>query len=322
VIWTGKIWFASVSNDGAIEPVLVFPAAFSTSFRVPLSVFFLMFDNVSKFLIEQFPEDFATWLIGKPIALSELSPSELSLEPIRADALILLQSDDLVLHCEFQTAPDPTMPFRMADYRLRVYRRFPNKRMVQVVIYLRETESNLVRQTTFELDTLRHEFQVMRLWEQPIEPFLQLPGLLPYAALAQTTDRVSTLRQVAQAIENIGDRTDQSNLAAATGIMAGLVLNQETIRRVLRRELMQESVIYQELKEEARQEAKQSEVNLILRQLARRLNQAIPPGSMAQIQSLSFTQLEALGEALLEFTTLVDLEAWLATNPGEWSGDS
>ena len=101
---------------------------------------------------------------------------------------------------------------------------------------------------------------------------------------------------------------------------------------------MQESVIYQELKEEARQEvrqevqqevrqevqqeAKQSEVNLILRQLARRLNQAIPPGSTAQIQSLSFTQLEALGEALLDFTTLIDLEAWLATNPGEWSGDS
>lgn len=85
---------------------------------------------------------------------------------------------------------------------------------------------------------------------------------------------------------------------------------------------MQESVIYQELKEEARQEAKQSEVNLILRQLARRLNQAIPSGSTAQIQSLSFTQLEALGEALLDFTTLVDLEAWLATNPGEWSGDS
>lgn len=85
---------------------------------------------------------------------------------------------------------------------------------------------------------------------------------------------------------------------------------------------MQESVIYQELKEEARQEAKQSEVNLILRQLARRLNQAILPGSMTQIQSLSFTQLEALGEALLDFTTLIDLEAWLATNPGEWSSDS
>jgi predicted transposase/invertase (TIGR01784 family) len=305
-----------------------------------------MFDNISKFLIEQFPEDFASWLIGEPIALSELSPSELSLEPIRADALILLQSDNIVLHCEFQTNPDPTMPFRMADYALRVYRRFPKKQMVQVVIYLRPTESELVFQTTFAANNLRHEFQVVRLWEQPTDIFFQRPGLLPYAVLSQTDDRVSVLQQVAEAIDAMGDRTQQSNVSAATGIMAGLILNQDTIRRVLRRELMQESVVYQELREEARQEArqelqalreearqvaeearqvaeearqeaKQSEVNLVLRLLARRLNQAVPAAIVPRIQSLSFPQLEALGEALLDFTTLADLETWLNEHPGE-----
>ncbi len=103
-----------------------------------------MFDNISKFLAEQFSADFASWLIGEPIALTELSPSELSLEPIRADALILLESDRVVLYCEFQTDPDPAMPLSMADYRLRVYRRFPQKQMVQVVIYLRRSSSELV----------------------------------------------------------------------------------------------------------------------------------------------------------------------------------
>jgi predicted transposase/invertase (TIGR01784 family) len=90
-----------------------------------------MFDNICKFIAESFSTDFATWLLGEPISLTELSPKELSLEPIRADALILLQSDEVVLHLEFQTKPDPNMPFRMADYRLRVYRRFPEKRMRQ-----------------------------------------------------------------------------------------------------------------------------------------------------------------------------------------------
>jgi predicted transposase/invertase (TIGR01784 family) len=74
-----------------------------------------MFDNVCRFLAESFSADFATWLIGEPVALTELSPSELSLEPIRADALILLQSDDLVLHIEFQTEPKAVIPFRMTD---------------------------------------------------------------------------------------------------------------------------------------------------------------------------------------------------------------
>ena len=90
-----------------------------------------MFDNTCKFLAESFSEDFASWLLGQPILLTQLSPSELSIEPIRADALILLKSDDFVLHIEFQTEPDPNMAFRMADYRLRVFRRFPKNKCVK-----------------------------------------------------------------------------------------------------------------------------------------------------------------------------------------------
>ncbi|MBW4480689.1 MAG: Rpn family recombination-promoting nuclease/putative transposase [Tolypothrix brevis GSE-NOS-MK-07-07A] len=99
-----------------------------------------MFDNVCKFLAENFSTDFASWLLGEPITLTELSPSELSLEPIRADALILLESAEVVLHLEFQTQPDANIPFRMIDYRLRVYRRFPQKQMRQEVELLLSSE--------------------------------------------------------------------------------------------------------------------------------------------------------------------------------------
>jgi predicted transposase/invertase (TIGR01784 family) len=144
-----------------------------------------MFDNVCKFLAETFSSDFATWLLGESITLTELSPSELSLEPIRADALILLQSDEVVLHLEFQTQPKADIPFRMVDYRLRVYRRFKNKRMRQVVIYLQQTNSEFVQQTTFILEETFHRFEVIRLWEQPTSVFLEHPGLLPFAVLSQ-----------------------------------------------------------------------------------------------------------------------------------------
>ncbi len=121
-----------------------------------------MFDNICKFLAENFFTDFATWLLGEPISLTELSPSELSLEAIRADALILLESAEVVLHLEFQTQPDANIPFRMIDYRLRVYRRFPQKQMRQVVIYLKETSSELVQQNTFTIAGTRHEFILMQ----------------------------------------------------------------------------------------------------------------------------------------------------------------
>ncbi|GAA6617811.1 hypothetical protein NUACC26_036220 [Scytonema sp. NUACC26] len=124
-----------------------------------------MFDNVCKFLAETFSTDFASWLIGEPIALTELSPNELSLEPIRADALILLESPEVILHLEFQTNPDKEIPFRMIDYRVRGYRRFPQKRMYQVVIYLKQTDSEEVYKNTFSIPGTLHEFNVIRLWE-------------------------------------------------------------------------------------------------------------------------------------------------------------
>ena len=63
-----------------------------------------MFDNICKFLAETFSTDFACWLLGEAIALSELSPSELSLEPIRADALI---GAAIGRHCFAPGIPNP-----------------------------------------------------------------------------------------------------------------------------------------------------------------------------------------------------------------------
>jgi predicted transposase/invertase (TIGR01784 family) len=277
-----------------------------------------MFDNTCKFLAENFSKDFASWLLGEPITMTQLSPSELSLEPIRADALILLNSDDFVLHIEFQTEPDPTMSFRMADYRLRVFRRFPNKRMRQVVIYLTRSTSELVHQTAFEIPGTRHEFEVIRLWEQATQPFLEATGLLPLAVLTQTPDAAQTLRQVAARVEAIPELRVQSNVAASTGILGGLLLKRDFINQVLRRDIMQQSVIYQEWREEFLQEGRQEgrqegERSLVLRLLARRIGE-VTPEMRSQIQALSLTQLEALGEALLDFTKPDDLDEWMRSH--------
>jgi predicted transposase/invertase (TIGR01784 family) len=75
--------------------------------------------------METFPTDYATWLLGRPIALTKLEPSELSLEPIRADSLIFLEGEDVILHIESQTQPQEELFFRLLDYRVRLYRRSP-----------------------------------------------------------------------------------------------------------------------------------------------------------------------------------------------------
>ncbi|WP_407896231.1 DUF4351 domain-containing protein [Scytonema sp. NUACC26] len=60
---------------------------------------------------------------------------------------------------------------------------------------------------------------------------------------------------------------------------------------------------------------KQATRSLIIRQLNRRVGQ-LPETITSQIENLPIQQLEALGEALLDFTTLADLETWLEVNHG------
>jgi predicted transposase/invertase (TIGR01784 family) len=228
-----------------------------------------MYDDTCRFLAEHFSADFASWLLGEPVTMTELKPSELSLDPIRTDALILLQSAASFLHLEFQTLPKEKVPFRMLDYRVRGYRKDPTKPMRQVVIYLKQTSSKRVHQTRFIMENTHHEFEVVRLWEQPASLFLQYPGLIPFAALGQSADAEETLRQASQQIDQISDAETQANLIAASGILAGLKLEDEIVYRILRRDIMQESTVYRSIQREAQEEKTRSiALNLLRRGVA------------------------------------------------------
>ncbi len=62
--------------------------------------------------------------------------------------------------------------------------------------------------------------------------------------------------------------------------------------------------------EQGREQGKQQEaISLISRQLNRRVG-SLTPQLQQCLQGLSTTELEDLGEALLDFTTIADLDAW------------
>ncbi len=53
------------------------------------------------------------------------------------------------------------------------------------------------------------------------------------------------------------------------------------------------------------------ERSLILRQLTKRVGE-LPDRTRSQIETFSIAQLESLGEALLDFKSLAELEIWLS----------
>ncbi len=85
---------------------------------------------------------------------------------------------------------------------------------------------------------------------------------------------------------------------------------------------LQETRVYREIKEEGIQEGEQrgeqrgreeGEKSLIFRLLTRRVGE-LPQDIRQQVETLPLEQLENLGEALLDFTSMADLIAWFEEN--------
>jgi predicted transposase YdaD len=69
------------------------------------------FDNVCKILAEKYPRDFARWLLGEEPQNIKVLKTELSIEPIRADFVTFLQTENRYCILNFKQKPHPTLPF-------------------------------------------------------------------------------------------------------------------------------------------------------------------------------------------------------------------
>jgi predicted transposase/invertase (TIGR01784 family) len=87
-------------------------------------------------------------------------------------------------------------------------------------------------------------------------------------------------------------------------------LSREAIEKMLGLSELKQTRVYQDALQEGRQEGEQT---LIFRQLTRRIG-SIAPALQIQVQALSLSHLEALGEALLDFSEPADLVKWLGKN--------
>jgi predicted transposase YdaD len=123
------------------------------------------------------------------------------------------------------------------------------------------------------------------------------------------------------------DRTD-SKTAAIIELIETIVvyrfplLSREEIERMLGLSELRETKVYQEALQEGEERGVikgeqtgilKGEQALILRQLTRRIGK-VPKKLSTRIQNLSLVKLESLGEALLDFAKVGDLERWLEEN--------
>jgi predicted transposase YdaD len=139
---------------------------------------------------------------------------------------------------------------------------------------------------------------------------------------------IATKRKAPGAAKELMSRAGQESLAEAQklAIMEMVVkiisykftkLSQVEVEKMLDIRF-EETQVYKDIRQGGQEAGREEEaLNLVLRQLRRRLGKELPSRVRSQVSKLSLVELEELGEALLDFEAIGDLKAWLV---GEWEG--
>lgn len=186
-----------------------------------------------------------------------------------------------------------------------------------VVIY---PSRNIEQSDTHPYRVLLNSDQMHRIYLNELGEFQQLP--LGVASMVLTTLDES---QAPEAARNLLERSRRADLAVETSraiidmvttimVYKFTNLSRQEIEAMLDLRL-EEARAFQEIKEEGREEGRQQEAaRFVVRLLTCRFNQTLSEAWQQRISALSIEQLERLGEALLDFSVIDDLEVWLRTN--------
>ncbi len=275
------------------------------------SIFYRLFQQSPSLLFDllENPPDNATEYRFDSVAVKE--------PKFEIDGVFLPPDTDrngVIYFCEVQFQKDERLYERVFGesflYFYRQRERFTDWQIV--VIY---PTRNLEQSNAHPYRSLLNCEQVHRVYLNELGEIHQLPlgaALMVLTTVEETQAPEKARYLLARTQEQIVD-TEASRaiieMIATIMVYKFTNLSRQEVDTMLGLQLA-DTRVYREAKEEGRQEGESA---LILRLLSRRIGE-VTPEQRSQIQALSINQLEALGEALLDFTKPGDLEEWLRSH--------
>jgi predicted transposase/invertase (TIGR01784 family) len=209
----------------------------------------------------------------------------------------------IIYFCEVQFQPDELLYERMlSEISIYTYRRrnlFSDWRAIAIYPSRSLEQSN--RNIAIEM---LNSGRITPIYLDELGAGTELPiglGLMVLTTLEGDAAKVEARRLVGQAQ---GSR-DIINLLSTIIVYKFSNLSRDEVDAMLGIEL-QQTRVYQEAKTE-------EAVSLVLRLLTRKVGN-LSPQIQASISALQIERVESLGEALLDFASMADLEAWLSQN--------
>lgn len=277
------------------------------------------FDATLKDLLEAGPADWLTWLRGTPGKQVRLIDADVSTVTAAADKVLWVEDPEpWIFHPELQGSwePDPGRRLHLYNTVLGHRHRVP----VETVIILLRRQANSPDWTgTWEQHRrdgrryLEFRYDVVRLWEQPLEPILT--GGLSVLPLAPLSDEAAS--KLPEVLGRLQDRVrdaaheQAAKLRASTFLLMGL-----RYEALLTKHLfegipgMKESVTYQAILREGEQKGRaEGEKRFLLLVGHDKLG---PPSAEEEtaIQAIAdIDRLERLGKKMLVVSTWQELLA-------------
>ncbi|HZV07631.1 MAG TPA: hypothetical protein VE999_21270 [Gemmataceae bacterium] len=273
----------------------------------------LPFDATLKELVQAHPADWLAMLGEPPSGPVEILTPDLS--TLTAFTDIVLRTGDSLLHLDFQSGPDPTLPRRILLYNVLLHDGY-GLPVHSVVILLRPradrgdltgTLSYAARPGRGKLEFV---FEVIRLWQMPVERLLASGlGTLPLAVLGQMPagrepDEAlpAVIAQLVQRIDGEAPPEQGPILLTASFVLTGLRVSQQRVLELFQGvRKMRDSTAYQAILDEGRAEEAR---RLLLRLGRKHLGN---PDAAVEVTVRAITDVERL-ELLAERVT--DVASW------------
>ena len=245
---------------------------------------------------------------------------------VRLDGVLTPISDDPdlpIIFLEAQMQRDPEFYSRYFSGLFLYLHQYKVTRLWRGLLILRDRNQDLGSVRTYQ--TLLNE-QVQRLY---LDDLLTQPDLRPNLAILKLivtpeTEAISLAQNILCSLETVEEFQQKLDLVEAILVNKFPKLSIEEIQKMLdlREADITKTRFYQEVLLIGRHEGEQigrregeqfglqiGEAKMVIRQLTRRCGN-LTPTQMQKVRSLSLPELESLGEALLDFQNVSDLENW------------
>jgi hypothetical protein len=274
----------------------------------------LPFDASTKYLLETRLADWLPLSGRITTAPVEIVNSDLSTVTAAADRVLRVQEKPpWLLHVELQTGRDLGLPVSIHVYNALLERQHLMLVRSLVVLLRREADFSqltgvLERQFPNEPAYLTFRYQVVRVWDLPVEMFLHGGlGILPLAPLSKISEAMlpSVIARMDERFRQEATDVEADHLWTATEVLMGLRYSDTFVEQVLGGIYhMEDSVTYQAIVRKGKISGLQE---MLLRLGRKRLG---PPAEAAEanIKAIKDVErLETLAERLLDATSWEEL---------------